>query len=60
MVELQLGDDVHLVSPASVPPEEYLKFLNDGSSPQAPANFIQDAVTEAEAEFQSWRWDGVA
>ena len=53
--EYDLGDDIYLLSPAT-----YIKYLNAGTSPQADANFVQDAVEEAGQELASWEWEGLA
>lgn len=49
----QLGDEVVLMSQAT-----YIVYLNAGTSPQAEANFVQDAISESQEEFSGWRWDG--
>lgn len=51
----QLGDEIVGLSPAT-----YIKFLNAGTSPQADANFVQDAISEAQDQFRGWRWEGIA
>ncbi len=53
--EYGLGDDVAMVSPAT-----YIVFLNAGTSPQAPENFVQDAIDEAATALEGWRWEGLA
>lgn len=54
LADFELGDDIVIRSSAT-----YIKWLNKlGNSPQAPKDFVPDAVDRSMNELRSWRWEG--